>query len=626
MKVLMLPAASYMFQKGALPMHETAAPAPGGKKLPLGIKITILVVAILAVLFAAYAAFCAWVGGDTLPPNTYVSIPGVAEPVAVGDVNVELAAGALTMAAQVDESRNITVTCNGHSAEIPADVFTVDAHGLLQEIMGASNDHFLARGIRFLSQRGRAETHYQLAYTYRDGDEERVTRLLENLALQVDQAPVETTWTEGEDSLEVTLGTPGQALDVTAAKEAILDAFQSAQTSLTLTTREVSPQALTAQALNDQIYVAPVPLSVDENGDTVAPVVGKSIDVETAQAALDAAAPGETVSIPLVRTQPDYTEASENGLLYQDLLSESVTNIGGSSGRLANVTLAAEKVNGVVLLPGDTFDYNKVVGKRTEEAGFHSAPAYVAGETVNEIGGGICQVSSALYYCTVYANLEVVTRSNHRYAVGYVPDGLDATVSWGGPEYRFRNDSDYPVKIVAFVEGRTLTVQFYGTNPEGIYVTTERTRVSTTNYTTVYQPDASIPQGTTKEKVTPYTGRKVIVYRCVYAADGTLLSRTQENTSDYKSRDRVILYNPADAASLGLDPEPSASVPASGTQTTPPAAEETGSSASPSAPAETSPSSSTEPDPAPTASDSAAPTSSPEPADIPPAETPVPLD
>lgn len=139
------------------------------------------------------------------------------------------------------------------------------------------------------------------------------------------------------------------------------------------------------------------------------------------------------MSIPLVRTQPDYTEASESGLLYQDLLSESVTSIGGSSGRLANVTLAAEKVNGVVLLPGDTFDYNKVVGKRTEEAGFHSAPAYVAGETVNEIGGGICQVSSALYYCTVYANLEVVTRSNHRYAVGYVPDGLDATVSWGGP-------------------------------------------------------------------------------------------------------------------------------------------------------------------------------------------------
>ena len=76
---------------------------------------------------------------------------------AVGDVNVEIAAGALTMAAQVDESRNITVTCSGHSAEIPADVFTVDAHGLLQEIMGASNDHFLARGIRFLSQRGRAE-------------------------------------------------------------------------------------------------------------------------------------------------------------------------------------------------------------------------------------------------------------------------------------------------------------------------------------------------------------------------------------------------------------------------------------------------------------------------------------
>lgn len=557
-------------------MHDNAVSPSGKRKLPAGVKLAVLLVIVLAALFALYAAFCAWVGKDKLPPNTYISIPGVAEPVAVGDMECELAADRLFLAAQVDRSRDLTVSCSGHSTVIAADVFTVDAEGLLREIMGPSaGGHFLSRGIRFLSQRGRAQSHYQLAYTYNSSEEEAVTRPLEQLALQVESAPVETVYTVGEDHIEVTLGTPGQALDLTAAKAAILDVFQSGQTALTLQLSEAAPAVVTAQSLHDQVYVAPIPVTVNERGETVPPTVGLSIDVETAQNTLDAAGPGETISIPLVRTQPDYTEASENGLLYQDMLSESITNIGGSSGRLANVTLAAEKVNGVVLLPGDTFDYNEVVGKRTAEAGFHSAPAYVAGETVNEIGGGICQVSSALYYCTVYGNLKVVTRSNHRYAVGYVPDGLDATVSWGGPEYRFRNDSDYPVKIVAFVSGRTLTVQFFGTNPDGIYVTTERTRLSTTNYTTVYQPDSSIAQGTTDVKVTPYTGRKVTVYRCVYAADGTLLSRTLENTSDYKARDKVILYHPADAASLGLTPESTPNVPASGAATTPPAASAT---------------------------------------------------
>ena len=110
---------------------------------------------------------------------------------------------------------------------------------------------------------------------------------------------------------------------------------------------------------------------------------------------------------------------------------------------------------------------------------------------------------------------------------------------------------------MAYVSGRTLTVQLYGTNPDGVYVTTERSTISNSSYTTVYRPDESVPRGSTKVDVTPYAGRKVVVYRCVHAADGTLLSRVLENTSDYKSRDQVILYNPADAASLGLaEPEP----------------------------------------------------------------------
>ena len=593
---------------------------PARRTLPVGAKAVILIVVILAALFAAYAAFCAWVGDSKLPPHTYVTIPGVAEPVDVGDTDANAAAGALAMAAQVDESRNVTVTCGDQATVVTADVFAVDENALVEQILSQSGQSgFLSRGVRYLADRDREAATYELSYDYRTDDRETVERQLSNLSLVVEVPAVDPTWTVGEDSVEVVTGIPGSAVDLDAAMDALLAAFQAGETTLTLEAQPVEPAPLTAEQLNEQIYVEPVPLGVDENGDPTAPVVGISIDTQSAQALLDAAEPGTAVSIPLVRTQPDYSEAGDNGLLYQDLLSECKTYISGSSGRLSNVELAAEKCSGVVLLPGDTFSYNDVVGKRTTEAGFKSAPAYYMGQTVNEIGGGICQVSSSLYYCAVYANLDIVTRYNHRYAVGYVPDGLDATVSWGGPEFKFKNDTDYPIKIVAFTEGRNLTVQFYGTNPDGIYVQTERTRLSTTNYTTVYQADESIPVGTTKESVTPYTGRKVQVYRCVYSADGTLLSRTLENVSNYSHRDRVILDNPADAASLGLAPESPSPSPIPSASTAPESASPSPSPSESAGPETSAPAESTTP------VESASPAGSSDPtASVPPAESPAP--
>lgn len=275
-------------------------------------------------------------------------------------------------------------------------------------------------------------------------------------------------------------------------------------------------------------------------------------------------APGQPVIIPLVCTAPDCSEAGEPGLLYRDLLSECVTYVGGTAARLGNVKRAAELCNGQVLLPGDTFSYNRTVGERTTARGFRPAPSYVGGMTVDTVGGGICQVSSSLYYCMVYANLQAVTRYNHGFAVSYVPDGLDATVSWGSLDFRFKNTSDYPVKIAACVQDRTLTVQFYGTNPDGIYVQAQCERLSTKDYATVYRADSSVPRGTTQVSVTPCTGREVAVYRCVYAADGTLISRSLENTSNYAARNEVILYHPADAASLGLTPPAGTDPPVEG--------------------------------------------------------------
>jgi vancomycin resistance protein YoaR len=113
-----------------------------------------------------------------------------------------------------------------------------------------------------------------------------------------------------------------------------------------------------------------------------------------------------------------------------------------------NIALAAKKIDGVILNPGEEFSYNGTVGQRTESAGFKKAGAYANGKVVQELGGGICQVSSTLYCAVLYANLEITDRTCHYFPVDYLPSGLDATVSWKSPDFKFKNNRDYPIKLV----------------------------------------------------------------------------------------------------------------------------------------------------------------------------------
>ena len=136
--------------------------------------------------------------------------------------------------------------------------------------------------------------------------------------------------------------------------------------------------------------------------------VGVSLDPQAAAFVLDAAQPGERVQLPAETIYPTLTAEELEAVLFRDVLSTTTTNVSGSSARKGNVKLAGQAVNGTVLNDGDIFDYNKVVGKRTRERGFGEAATYVNGETVNTVGGGICQVSSTIYLATLLANLEIV--------------------------------------------------------------------------------------------------------------------------------------------------------------------------------------------------------------------------
>lgn len=168
------------------------------------------------------------------------------------------------------------------------------------------------------------------------------------------------------------------------------------------------------------------------------------------------------------------------------------------------------------------------------ERGFGEAATYVNGETVNTVGGGICQVSSTVYLASLLANLEIVERYAHRYYPGYITLGMDATVSWGGPEFRFKNNTGYPIRIDVSYANSQLTVSIYGTKTDDTYVKMTRDVLSTTSYETEYVETEDLPYGTQKQKQNGYVGYEVKSYRNIYSGDGKLLSSTLEAKSSYQ--------------------------------------------------------------------------------------------
>lgn len=138
--------------------------------------------------------------------------------------------------------------------------------------------------------------------------------------------------------------------------------------------------------------------------------------------------------------------------------------------RNTNVKLAAAAVNGTVLQPGEEFSFNTVVGQRTAEKGYKPAAAYNQGEVVEEVGGGVCQISSTLYNAVFRAGLTTTYRRAHTFAPTYVTPGTDATVSWPGPDYKFVNNSKHAIGILSWYSNQTATVQIYGLPvlPDGV--------------------------------------------------------------------------------------------------------------------------------------------------------------
>ena len=373
-------------------------------------------------------------------------------------------------------------------------------------------------------------------------DDDTLRQTAAEMAALFDQEQVDGSYELTEDGIYAVKPAEGRTLDQPALIRAITDLDGGAGTA-DAPFESVPGRDLDLEAIALELNAEPSPARYDiPTGKVVDGQIGVSLDPQAARFALDAAAPGEQIRLPADVTYPSMTAQELEAVLFRDVLGSTSTHVGGTSIRRGNVKLAGEACNGVILNDGDIFDYNAVVGKRTTDRGFGAAPAYVNGETVDTIGGGICQVSSTVYYATLLANLEIVERYAHRYAPNYITWGMDATVSWGGPEFRFRNNTGYPIRLdVTYDKKNNIKVEIVGTKTDDTYVKMTYKNLGDTPYETERIETEDLPWGTEQRKQSPYTGHQVVSYRNVYKGDGTLISSTQEAKSNYKSRNEIIM-------------------------------------------------------------------------------------
>lgn len=345
--------------------------------------------------------------------------------------------------------------------------------------------------------------------------------------------------------LVVTLGIPEYSLDMDALGKQIMDAYSRHIFTVIGKCQIVDPDPVDLEEILQQHGVKEMDAYFDATNNRIVEYVpGYGFDRTSVAKQLEESSWGATIEVPFVQITPELTAAVLTKQMFPDTLATYTAYGSGTGGRSTNLDLSCKSVNGIILKSGDSFDYNQVLGERTAARGYKGAPAYMNGETIDSLGGGICQVSSSIYYCAMMADLEILDRTNHGYMVGYMPYGMDATVSWKAVEFRFRNNSNHPIQIVASASGGTTTVSIMGIDDKNYYVKMEYEIQKTYPSSTVYEVMTSDnPKGYKDGDVitTPYTGYDVKSYRCKYSkTTGELLSRTFETTSNYNKRDKVI--------------------------------------------------------------------------------------
>lgn len=322
-------------------------------------------------------------------------------------------------------------------------------------------------------------------------DEEQLKHDLEDISTKLPDKMIESSCYIDGNNLIITKGKSGKVVNVDESANYIKQQIKNLNVlnnPLELITTDASPNQIDLDTIYNEIHKDPVNAYFTQNPYVVHPSEnGMDFNISLDEAKNLLQEDKDAYIIPLKILYPSITTNMIGTEAFPDLLSEFSTKYSASNkNRTTNLILASNKINGTVLMPGETFSYNKVVGERTIQAGYKEAPIYVSGRVEDGIGGGICQITTTLYNAVVYANLDIVERSNHQFVPSYAGPSRDATVVYGAIDFKFKNNKDYPIKITCSVSKGIANFKIWGLKSANDYDVQITSRTTGTTATAIY--------------------------------------------------------------------------------------------------------------------------------------------
>ncbi len=379
-------------------------------------------------------------------------------------------------------------------------------------------------------------------------DEKAFEDLIHTLSATYEVPLTEVSYRAEENSLTIVKGHPGKMVDRQKAKELLRMAIADDKISkIEFVIEKMEPEKVDVDEFHKKLAEPEKNAEYTfENGEVK--IVPEKPCVKISKSELKRAfeSDAEEFMLNAEVKMPEKTAKDLEEMLFRDVLSTFSSSFATSTeARAHNVRLTANRVDGYILMPGDVFSYDSTVGKRTAANGYREAGVYIGNKVETGIGGGICQTSSTLYSAALYANLEIVSRTSHSLPVSYVPAGQDATIAEGYIDLKIKNNTQYPVKFEAKINGRTLVCRVLGVKEDGIKVELYHQTINTFEPETERSANPEIPVGY-KKTIEKGSGGYSISSVRVVKQNGEEIKREKLTNSVYRAANFEIEVNPED--------------------------------------------------------------------------------
>ncbi len=502
------------------------------------VYITVAICAAVLVVAAAviFGFSAATLSSDKIYPGVYIGN------LSVGDMTVDEAKTAVLEHYTIDTDSELNLICGDEKRTISVEALSpaIVPDDFVNEAFSLGRTGSLFTKLKDIN---RIKKETQTVLFEPSLNEDVLLEAIRSISEIANEPEVENSFEITDDELIISRGHGGKIIiEENALKDIKQDLLKTGEHTVVLKLEMVNPEPLTVDSISEKIcgeaqdasyIIENYKLTITEEK------IGVTMDKSEAERIISSSS-DDIIRIPITTHTPEITAEELRSTLFADKLGTYSSRYNsGDVNRSYNVALACRNINEIVLAPGDVFSYNDIVGPRTAARGFKVAHVYVGNKVEDGIGGGICQVSSTLYNTVVLSDLEIVTRTNHSLPVSYVPMGRDATVSYGSIDFKFKNNTNAPIKVVGSAGGGVCTISIYGNkvNP-GRTVSIESVCIGTNPAGLVQKEDPTLPAGTINVEEKGSNGSTYQTYKVV-SENGSVVSRTPLAKSVYVKADRI---------------------------------------------------------------------------------------